>query len=125
MEHLSRRTTNNVDVLVAVVNPAEPSLRAARRILDLSRELPVQIAHRALLVTRARPLGRSAVVEAGLADLVARHDVARLDELPQDDDVERATAEGRDVFSIAEGSPALVATRAITEQIKALAAVAP
>ena len=53
MEHLSRRTTNNVDYLVAVTNPTMPSLRAAGRILALSRQLPVRIEHRTLLLTHA------------------------------------------------------------------------
>ena len=57
MEHLSRRTTNNVDFLIVVMNPTLPSLRAAQRILALSRELPVRIGRRAVLVNRVGPEG--------------------------------------------------------------------
>ncbi|MHC4181455.1 MAG: ATP-binding protein, partial [Planctomycetota bacterium] len=46
MEHLSRRTTNNVDFLLMVVNPALPAIRAAKRILALSHQLPITIGHR-------------------------------------------------------------------------------
>ena len=52
MEHLSRRTTNNVDFLIAVTDPTLPALRAVERILALSRELPVKIGHRTVLVNR-------------------------------------------------------------------------
>ena len=50
MEHLSRRTTRDVDVLVLVGDPTMPSLRAVRRILELSHQLPVRIARRMILL---------------------------------------------------------------------------
>ena len=53
MEHLSRRTTNNMDFLMTVVNPTLPSIRAARRILAISRQLPIRIEHRTVVVDRA------------------------------------------------------------------------
>ena len=96
MEHLSRRTTNNVDVLVAVMNPTEPSLRAARRIVALSRELPVKIDRRAVLVNRAGPPEMLAEIDRE----VAAWGVERLADVPQDDEVERAGAAGRDVFTL-------------------------
>ena len=40
MEHLSRRSTNEVDFLIALLKPTLPSLRAAKRIVSLCRELP-------------------------------------------------------------------------------------
>ena len=67
MEHLSRRTTNDVDLLIAVMNPTLPSLRAAQRIVALSRELPVKIDRRAVLVNRVGPEGVPAEIDRELA----------------------------------------------------------
>ncbi len=121
MEHLSRRTTNDVDVLVAVMNPTLPSLRAARRVLTLSRQLPVNIGHRALLVNRVGPAGLPAEIEDALAEI----DAWRLPDLPQDDALERAGAIGEDVFTLPASSPALVAVGSIVETVGARLSAAP
>jgi CO dehydrogenase maturation factor len=113
MEHLSRRTTNDVDFLIAVLNPTIPSFRAAKRILELAEQLPVNIRHRVLLVTRVGPNGIGEPIDSRLAEL----DTARLPDLPQDDAAEQANAFGRDVFSLPEQSPALTSVRSIVEEL--------
>ena len=115
MEHLSRRTTNNVDFLIMVVNPALPAIRAAQRILALSRQLPVAIGHRMLLVNRFRPEGAGEEIERQLAEF----DVQRLADVPQDDRLEQAGAVGQDVFSLPDQSPALIAVRKVVETLRA------
>ena len=119
MEHLSRRTTNNIDVLVAVANPALPALRAARRILELSRELPVTIGRRAVLLNRATPDGPNEEVAALLDELVSAHDVVRLPDIPQDNILERAGAGGRSVFELGSDAPALEVVRRVAEVLRA------
>jgi len=121
MEHLSRRTTNHVDFLIAVLNPAMPAVRAAARILTLSGELPVQIGHRAVVVNRAVPGDLPEPVGRKLAEL----DALRLPDVPQNDALQRAGAVGRDVFSLPEANPALVAVKSLTERICATLSVAP
>ena len=112
MEHLSRLTTNDVELLLAVMNPTLPSFRAAERILALSRELPLRIGCRAVLVNRVGPEGTPAEIEQGLARL----DAKRLPDVPQDDDVERAGAAGRDVFSLPAQSLALAEVSGVVQK---------
>ena len=114
MEHLSRRTTNDVDFLIAVMNPTMPSFRAVKRILTLSRQLPIQIGHRAVLVTRVGAEGLPEQVEQELATL----DAQRLPDIPQDDDVERAGAIGQDVFRLPAKGAALTAVAKVIETLR-------
>jgi CO dehydrogenase maturation factor len=109
LEHLSRRTTNNVDFLIAVMDPTLPAFRAVQRILTLSRELPVQIGHRRVLVNRVGPKGVPEEIARRLAEIGAD----RLPEISQDDEVERAGALGKDVFNLPDQSPALVGLRSV------------
>jgi len=111
MEHLSRRTTNDVDALIVIMNPTLPSLRAARRILDLSRELPIRVRRRMTLVNRVGPQGVPDEVQKELARL----DGERLPDVPQDAVVEQAGAVGRDVMSLPADAPALAAMRGVAE----------
>ena len=113
MEHLSRRTTNDMDFLIAVTDPTVPALRAVQRILALSRDLPVKIAHRAVLVNRVNPQGVPEEIGRRLAELGAQ----RLPDIPQDHDVERAGAAGHDVFGLPGQSPALVAVCSVVEAL--------
>ncbi len=114
MEHLSRRTTNNVDFLIMVVNPALPAIRAARRILALSHQLPIAIGQRMLLVNRLGRDGAEEQVDRQLAEF----DVPRLADVPQDDELERAGAVGDDVFSLPDQSPALIAVRKVVQTLR-------
>jgi CO dehydrogenase maturation factor len=120
MEHLSRRTTNDVDFLIALLNPTLPSLRAAKRIVALSRELPIKIGHVAVLVNRVGPDGAGAIIEQELAVL----DALRLPDIPEDPCVEQAGAIGEDVFRVPETSPVLSAARTVAETLIGTLAVA-
>ena len=116
MEHLSRRTTDNIDFLIAVLDPTMPALRAVKRILALAEELPIRIGRRMVLLNRVGTNGAGEVVERELEGLPAE----RLPEVPQDDEVERAGAAGGDVFGLPDDTPALVAVRRVVETLQAL-----
>jgi len=113
MEHLSRRTTNDVDFLIVALNPTLPALRAAKRIITLSRELPVTIGHRMVIVNRVGPDGVDSEIERELSML----DAVRLPDVPEDGLVERTGVIGQDVFSLSESTPALVAARTVVETL--------
>jgi len=120
MEHLSRRTTNNMDFLITVVNPTLPSIRAAKRILALSRQLPIRIEHRTVLVNRAVSGGLREEVNRAILELAAE----RVPDVPQDDAVERVGVSGGSVFTLPDQTPALVAVRNAVETARAASSVA-
>ncbi len=120
MEHLSRRTTNNMDFLITVANPALPSIRAASRILALARQLPVQIEHRAVLVNRAVPGPWAPPIEEAIAGLEGE----RLPDVPQDDAVERAGAAGAAVFTLPADAPAVAAVTNLVDLLRRSASTA-
>jgi CO dehydrogenase nickel-insertion accessory protein CooC1 len=97
------------------MNPTLPSFRAVKRIMALADKLPVNIGHRAVVVTRVGPQGIPEPVMAGLAEL----NVQRLIDVPQDDSVERAGAIGESVFTLPGDSPALVAAGQIVDTLRA------
>jgi CO dehydrogenase maturation factor len=113
MEHLSRRTTRDIDVLIGVLNPTLPSLRAVQRILQLSRELTINIGRCVVLVNRVRAEGAGELVDRELGKL----DVERLEDVPEDDSVERAGAVGQSVFSLPSENPAVTTVRHIVEKL--------
>jgi CO dehydrogenase maturation factor len=52
MEHLSRRTTRDVQHLLIVSDPSQRGLVAAQRIADMSKELDIRIEKSYLIINR-------------------------------------------------------------------------
>lgn len=104
MEHLSRRTTQNVDLLLAVSGPSIVDLRAAKRIRELAEELRLVVRQKGLLLNRAgAPLGevqRAAIAETGL-EVWGR--------IPSDENILARSLVGQPILDLPHGSPALVA----------------
>jgi CO dehydrogenase maturation factor len=67
MEHLSRLTTNNVDLLLVVSDPTRRGLQAASRIIELTTELNLSVASTAVIVNQVRE-GQQAAAARTAAD---------------------------------------------------------
>ncbi|MCX7702922.1 MAG: AAA family ATPase [Planctomycetota bacterium] len=55
MEHLSRRTTKDVDLMLIVSQPTESSLLAVERIASLARKLPISVKAMAVILNMVTP----------------------------------------------------------------------
>lgn len=67
MEHISRLTTNNIDLLLVVSDPSRRGIQAASRIFGLTEELGLNITRKLLLVNQARE-GQKGSIEASVKD---------------------------------------------------------
>ncbi|UCD51035.1 MAG: AAA family ATPase [Phycisphaerales bacterium] len=110
MEHLSRRTTNNVDFLCVVSEPTEVGKITARRICGLTRRLPISVGKVGILwnKTSAEPTGGE---EEGEFSVLGR--------VPEDPLVLDASKRGASVFSLPADSAAFSAVRAMVEEVLA------
>jgi CO dehydrogenase maturation factor len=103
MEHLSRRTTQNVDLLLAVSGPSIVDLRAAKRIRELAEELRLVVRQRGLLLNRADALlgdvQQAAIADTGL-ELWGR--------IPADEVILNRSLVGEPILDVPSDSPALV-----------------
>lgn len=104
MEHLSRRTTHKVNLLLIVSDPTAKGIKTAARINGLVDELDLEVDERALIINRvAGPESediRKAAVSAGL-------EVAGL--VPQDQMIFDFDLKGKPVVGLPEESGALKA----------------
>jgi CO dehydrogenase maturation factor len=69
MEHLSRRTTRDVDVLLLVTDPTQRGLITAQRMRDMVPGLDIGVGHVYLLVNRLRANGSGGTEEPGSAKM--------------------------------------------------------
>ena len=70
MEHLSRRTTAKIDLLLLVSEPSPVGIMSAARIRDLALELQIEVGRTGLVINRVPPgAGERLVAEARGRDL--------------------------------------------------------
>ncbi len=108
LEHLSRRTTRDVDALLIVSDAAVRGIRTAARLSELADELKIGVGSRYLVVNRAEEPLDPALVAA-----IEETGVPLLGTIPSDENVTRCDLIGDGLFSLPEDSPSLVAVRAM------------
>ena len=96
MEHLSRRTTNDVDLLLVVAEPTVVSAESALRVLHTADKLPIKVARRKIVLNK--------VPRAGLhANVLGTYQAAGLNidyQLAHDDEVINASMSGESLTSL-------------------------
>ena len=103
MEHLSRRTTRDVDLLLIVSDPTQVGIRTALRIQALVRELSLTIRASALVVNRV------ATLPAPVTELLAEANLRVAGLVPEDPLVAAFELEGRPLLELPDDAPAVEA----------------
>jgi CO dehydrogenase maturation factor len=112
MEHLSRRTTRDVEHLLVITDPTHRGIVAAERIADLRKELDIRVENAYLILNR-------------LVDGIPEPLQARLDQLeipligiiPADDELTTLEFSGRPLIELSEDSPVYQSITQMMEQI--------
>jgi CO dehydrogenase maturation factor len=112
MEHLSRRTTNNVDMLCVVSEPTAAGIATAERICRLAKQLPVRVDHNGLVLNMTRP-GKIGNRKSEIGNLPV------LGSIPYDEAIVEAALKGDSIFVIGDENAALAAAGRILGDIKA------
>lgn len=106
MEHLSRRTTKRMDLLVLVSDPTKLGLETAGRLLSLAESMELEVRKKALLINGLRePLRGPA---ESLMERMAVDSVVRV---PFSKDVMNMAQEGRAVWELSDADAALGAVK--------------
>jgi CO dehydrogenase maturation factor len=102
MEHLSRRTTNNVDLLCIVAEPTAVGDLTARRIFELAKQLPISVKETGVIWNRTESSKTLDEIET-------------FGNIPEDKTIFDASMQGKTIFDLEENSAALSAVRKILE----------
>jgi CO dehydrogenase maturation factor len=102
MEHLSRRTTNNVDLLCIVAEPTAVGDLTARRIFELAKQLPISVKEIGVIWNRTESSKKVDEIET-------------FGHIPDDKTIFDASMQGKTIFDLEENSTALSAVRKILE----------
>ena len=103
MEHLSRRTTNNVDLLCIVADPNTIGTLTAKRIFDLSKKLPIAVKQTGVIWNRTE---NDKEIDG----------IDNFGHIPYDKALFDASMQDKTVFDLANDSPAFSMARKILEE---------
>jgi CO dehydrogenase maturation factor len=112
MEHISRLTTNNVDVLLIVTDTSRRGLQAGLRIDKLSRDLNIGVGKSYLIVNQAKddlPQEVKAIISEDGLELAGI--------VPADDSVYDYDLKGKPTIDLEENNPAVKAVYAIFDKV--------
>jgi CO dehydrogenase maturation factor len=113
MEHLSRRTTAKIDLLLLVSEPSPVGIMTAARIRDLAKELEIQVARTGLVINRVC----GAAVGARLIEEARGLGLEVLGTVPLDDAVVEQALAHRPAFRLPDDAPAVKAIEKILETV--------
>jgi CO dehydrogenase maturation factor len=105
LEHLSRRTTRDVDWLVVVSDFSQRGIVAAGRVAELTKELKTRVAHMGLILNRAKGWTKE-TLPAEVAAAVAATGLPLLAVVPDDAVLGEYDIMGRPLWDLPDTSPA-------------------
>lgn len=112
MEHLSRRTTHKVDLLLIVSDPAVRGIQTAKRINGLVEELQLEINRRLVIINRI-----SGNEGADLKNLAEESGLQVAGLVPQDEAIFNLDLQGKPIFQLPDDSKAVKAVFSILDSL--------
>lgn len=114
MEHISRLTTNNIDLLLIVSDASRRGIESAARIADLTDELGLHIGQKSFIVNQAKE-GQLEILKG----VVREYDLELVGVIPEDSQVRDFDLQGRPTIELDSESEALKAAYRIFQEILA------
>jgi len=99
MEHLSRRTTHKVNLMLIISDPTQKGVGTAKRIGNLIDELSLKIDRKVLIINRA---SESDFIK--LKEPVKKYGFETVVPIPEDENVTQFDLEGKPVFELPRNS---------------------
>lgn len=112
MEHISRLTTNDIEVLLVVSDPTRRGIQAAARIVELTEQLSLNIARKLLILNKAKEGQNQAILNA-----VKDYNLDLVGIVPEDIGVQEFDLNGRPTTELEKNNKALIAAYKIFDKI--------
>jgi CO dehydrogenase maturation factor len=112
MEHLSRRTTQDVDHLLIISDPTQRGLAAAANIVELKDELAIRVKNTGFILNRV-----PGDIPAPVQDRADQLGVPFLGAVPADDNVMEFDFSGKPLLDLENDSPVYQAVEDIMDQL--------
>jgi CO dehydrogenase maturation factor len=114
MEHISRTTTSNIDILLIVSDTSRRGLQAAMRIDSLSKELNIGVGKSCLILNQTKEAPAPAVV-----DMLKKAELELAGTIPEDQTVYEFDLVGRPTIELPDDNAAIQSAFSVFQKIVA------
>ena len=114
MEHISRLTTNNVDIFLIVSDPSRRGLQAAVRIEELARCLKIVVGKSYVVINQAREAPSAQAME-----MIKKANLELIGTVPEDEVIYDYDFRGRPTIEMPDDSKSVKAAFEIFDKIVA------
>ncbi|MCP8312875.1 MAG: AAA family ATPase, partial [archaeon] len=108
LEHFSRRTTRDIDLLLVATDPTINGARTAKRIKELCKELQINIGRILLIVNRVTPS-----MEGRIDEVIKTSGIDFVGIIPEDPLIQQFSIEGKPLLNLPSSSIALKAVNEV------------
>lgn len=112
MEHISRLTTKNVDILLIVADASRRSLYAGIRINQLTKDLNIKIGKSFLIINKTKTIPGSEIIE-----ILEKNQLKYAGAVPENEEFYKYDLNGTPTIKIKENNPAIKAAYSIFSRI--------
>ena len=112
MEHISRLTTSNVDVLLTISDTSRRGLQAAIRINDLAKDLNIGVSKSYLIINQTKEAPSDTVL-----NIIKKNGMELAGTIPEDRTVYEYDLNGRPTIELPEDNTAVLAAYEIFDKI--------
>jgi CO dehydrogenase maturation factor len=112
LEHLSRRTTQNVDIMLVVTDKSKRGILTAQRIGELSNELDINFKEMLLVVNRITPENKDLILKKA-----QETGIEIVGTIYEDQEVAEYDVEGKPLVELSDDSNSVVAVSNIVSRI--------
>jgi CO dehydrogenase maturation factor len=112
MEHISRLTTSNVDVLLTISDTSRRGLQAAIRINDLAKDLNIGVSKSYLIINQTKEAPSDTVL-----NIIKKNGIELTGTIPEDRTVYEYDLNGRPTIELPEDNTAVLAAYEIFDKI--------
>lgn len=110
LEHLSRRTVRNMDVLLVVTDPSFRGMRTARRIRDLASSLQIKFGRMYVIANKVRD------EDEKMREYASSLNLELIGMVPYDEEIMRCDLEGKPIYGL-EGTCGVRAIENIAQKL--------
>ncbi len=112
MEHISRLTTNNIDILLVISDPTRRGIQAAARIVELTDELGLNIGRKQLIINQEKKGQKE-----GIDRSIQEYELDLVGIVPEDTELQEFDLNGRPTVELDKDNKALKASYEIFDRI--------
>jgi CO dehydrogenase maturation factor len=112
MEHISRLTTNNVDILLITSDTSRRALQAAIRINDLAKDLNIGVSKSYLIINQVKETPSDTIL-----NIIKEKGLELAGTIPEDNEVYEYDLNGRPTIELPEDNTAVLAAYEIFDKI--------